>query len=153
MNRRISSQRGITVIELLLVVAIIGTLAAILIPRLLGALEKAKVSRAVTEIATISLRITQFERTNDRWPDSLAEVGPVPTVDPWGFDYVYRSSSAADWNAKRRRDRWMNPLNSDFDLFSVGPDGDSKAALPPPVSHDDIVRANSGSYIGLAWKF
>ena len=153
MMRRTGRQRGITLIELLLVVAIIGTVAAIVIPRLLEALQKAKVSRAVTEIATISLRINQFQRDNDRWPDTLFEVGPVPTVDPWGRDYVYRPSTAADWNAKRRRDRWMNPLNSDYDLFSVGPDGDSKAPLPPPVSHDDVVRANGGSYIGLAWKF
>lgn len=153
MNRRLHSQRGMTLIELLLVVAIIGTLASILIPRMLEALVKAKINRAITDIATISLRINQFQRDNDRWPDDLIEVGPAPTVDPWGNDYVYRPSTAADWNAKRRRDRWMNPLNSDFDLFSIGPDGESKAPLPPPVSHDDVIRANGGAYIGVAWKF
>ena len=43
--------------------------------------------------------------------------------------------------------------NHDYDVFSVGPDGDSKAPLPPKVSHDDIIRANGGGYIGEAWKF
>lgn len=42
------------------------------------------------------------------------------------------------------------PLNTDFDLYSVGKDGLSKATLAPPQSHDDIIRANNGRFIGLA---
>ncbi len=142
-----------TIVELLIVLAIVGTIASILIPNLLQALESTKIKRAINDIATISFNANSFQRENDRYPDDMTEFPIGPTVDPWGNEYVYRPSTAADWNAKRRRDRWMNPLNSDFDVYSVGRDGDSKAPLAPPVSHDDIVRANSGSYIGPAWQF
>lgn len=152
-DRRRDRQSGLTLIELLLILAILGTVAAIVVPAVLGALQKVKVNRAITEVAEISSKINAYQRLNDRWPTDLDEVGRVPRVDPWGNEYVYRSSDSADWNGERRRDRWLNPLNWDFDVYSVGPDGDSEAPLPPPVSHDDIVRANSGSYIGPAWKF
>ncbi len=153
MNRRCLRHRGLTLIELLLILALIGSIAAIVLPAMIGALHKAKINKAIGDIATISSHVNRFQRDNERWPTDLGELGPVPRVDPWGFDYVYRSSDAADWNGRRRRDRWMNPLNWDFDVFSIGPDGDSRPPLPPPVSHDDIVRANGGSYIGEAWKF
>jgi general secretion pathway protein G len=42
------------------------------------------------------------------------------------------------------------PINSDFDLYSVGRDGQSAPALTARVSHDDVVRANDGGFIGLA---
>lgn len=152
-DRKHDRQSGLTLIELLLILAILGTVAAIVVPAVLGALEKVKTNRAITEIAEISSKVNAYQRLNDRWPTDLDEVGRVPRLDPWGNEYVYRSSDSADWNGKRRRDRWLNPLNWDFDVYSVGPDGDSKAPLPPPVSHDDIVRANGGSYIGPAWKY
>jgi general secretion pathway protein G len=42
------------------------------------------------------------------------------------------------------------PINSDFDLYSVGRDGQSAPALTAKVSQDDIVRANNGGFVGLA---
>jgi general secretion pathway protein G len=42
------------------------------------------------------------------------------------------------------------PINSDFDLYSVGKDGQSQDPLTAPVSRDDIVRANNGRFVGLA---
>jgi len=44
-------------------------------------------------------------------------------------------------------------LNSDFDLYSMGADEATKKPLTPPVSWDDIVRANNGEYIGLGSKY
>ena len=40
-------------------------------------------------------------------------------------------------------------MNSDFDLYSVGNDGDSESPLSAKASRDDIVRANNGAFIGL----
>lgn len=153
MSRRKPLQRGLTLIELLIVLAITGTIAAGAVPVYRQTLQKMAVTRAIADIGTIAFNVTMFERVNGRWPDDLQEMGPGPTVDPWGSQYVYRHSEAADWNGRRRRDRWLNPLNTDFDVYSSGPDGESRAPLPPPVSHDDIIRANGGSYIGEAWKF
>jgi general secretion pathway protein G len=49
-----------------------------------------------------------------------------------------------------RKDRNLVPINSDYDLYSVGPDGDSSLPLTAATSRDDIVRANDGRFIGKA---
>jgi len=49
-----------------------------------------------------------------------------------------------------RKDHFLVPLNSDYDLYSVGKDGKSRAPLSAPDSADDVIRANDGAYIGLA---
>ena len=52
-----------------------------------------------------------------------------------------------------RKDRFLTPVNSDYDLYSVGIDGDSQAAFTAKVSRDDVVRANDGGFVGLAEDF
>jgi general secretion pathway protein G len=49
-----------------------------------------------------------------------------------------------------RKDRNLVPINTDFDLFSRGKDGQTNFPLTAQRSRDDIVRANNGGYIGLA---
>ena len=51
---------------------------------------------------------------------------------------------------KMRKDRFLNPLNSDFDLYSMGPDGQSRSPLVAKASRDDVIRANDGQYFGRA---
>ena len=52
-----------------------------------------------------------------------------------------------------RKDRFLVPINSTYDLYSVGKDGKTVAALTAKASKDDIVRANDGAFIGLAVKY
>ena len=52
-----------------------------------------------------------------------------------------------------RKDRFLNPLNSEFDLYSVGPDGKTETPLTAKASYDDIIRAVDGKYMGLASDF
>jgi len=52
-----------------------------------------------------------------------------------------------------RKDHFLVPLNSDYDLYSVGKDGESRAPLSAPQSADDVIRANDGAYIGLAANY
>jgi general secretion pathway protein G len=52
-----------------------------------------------------------------------------------------------------RNDRFIVPLNCDFDLYSKGKDGKSVPRLSDEVSIDDIIRANNGTYIGLACEY
>ena len=52
-----------------------------------------------------------------------------------------------------RKDRFLVPINSDFDLYSMGKDGQSVSPLTAQKSHDDIIRANDGGYYGLASNF
>lgn len=52
-----------------------------------------------------------------------------------------------------RKDHFLHPISSDFDLYSMGKDGDSVAPLTAQKSRDDIIRANDGGYYGLASNF
>ena len=52
-----------------------------------------------------------------------------------------------------RKDRFLVPINSDFDIYSMGKDQDTVAPLNPPKSHDDIIRASDGGFYGLAKNF
>jgi general secretion pathway protein G len=49
-----------------------------------------------------------------------------------------------------RRDRFLVPINSDYDLYSMGADGRTATPLTASMSRDDIVRAGDGSFIGPA---
>lgn len=52
-----------------------------------------------------------------------------------------------------RKDRFLVPINSDYDLYSMGPDGKSTSALTAKISQDDIIRASDGLFIGRACDF
>jgi general secretion pathway protein G len=54
---------------------------------------------------------------------------------------------------KLRRDRFINPLNTDYDLYSMGRDGESSTNLNAKSSWDDIVRIKDGLFVGLATVF
>jgi general secretion pathway protein G len=71
-------------------------------------------------------------------------------VDPWGYPYVYRPVTGP---GGARKDKFMVPLNTDFDLYSVGADGESVAPLSAARSKDDIIRALNGGWVGLASNF
>jgi hypothetical protein len=53
----------------------------------------------------------------------------------------------------RRRDRYMFPLNTDYDLFSLGPDRSTAVSLGETVGLDDVIRANNGGYFGTASEY
>jgi general secretion pathway protein G len=145
--------QGFSVIEILLVVALIGTLAAIAIPSLYAALDYARINRAIADIKVLELDIKTFQLTQGRLPNSLSEVRSDTVMDPWGNPYVYTNLSGTNGKGKARKDRFLNPLNSDFDLYSMGADGATSTPLTAKASHDDIVRANDGGFVGLASDF
>lgn len=146
-------QSGFTLIELLLVVALIGIIGAIVVPAFLNTLRQAAIKRTIADIEAIGVEIETFEQWQERWPDDLDDLDGGPYLDRWGNPYQYLPRTSTDWNGRRRRDRFIVPLNSDFDLYSMGPDGKSRAPLTARASWDDIVRANDGLYIGPANEF
>ena len=153
---RTRRRRAFTLIELAITVVIIGALAAIAAPLFSGYRERAMVSRAIVDIGHIStaIKIDVFE--NRRIPDSIAHLPEAQILDPWGNPYVYLNVSDSAPPSVRggaRKDKSRVPINSDYDLYSAGKDGETRAPLTAPVSHDDIVRAGDGKFVGLAEDF
>lgn len=147
---KIKQKNGFTLLELMIVVAIIGTLAAIAVPNFISFRERALYAVAIAEIKQIEKHVNAFFITGDRYPVNLAEIGLGNLDDPWGTPYQYLDVSNIKGKGKNRKDRSTNPVNTDFDLYSMGPDRKSKLPFTVPVSFDDIVRANDGAYFGRA---
>jgi len=76
-------------------------------------------------------------------PAPAPEPGPAPSDPPPSPNVM----------GQARKDRFLVPLNSDYDLYSAGKDGESRPPLSAQMSQDDIVRANDGAYIGLASQY
>ena len=142
--------RGFTLVELLIVMAIILTVSAIAVPSFSAALDDARIARAVADINTIETDIEAYEVENGSLPNSLADIGDDQFVDPWGNPYQYLNFADTKGKGKMRKDRFLVPINSTYDLYSMGKDGQSVPPITAKVSQDDIIRANDGSYVGLA---
>jgi general secretion pathway protein G len=150
---RFSRDRGFTLVELLIMIVILTILATIAVAVYTRALESSRVTRAISDIQTMAGDITLFYTNNRRYPDSLAEVGHGDRIDPWGNSYYYLNIETSSGKGEMRKDRFLVPLNSDYDLYSAGPDGLSVAALTAKASRDDIIRANDGGYVGPASEY
>lgn len=144
------SKSGLTLIEVLLVLAIIGVLAAVALPKYNDYRERIKQSQAANDIVVLQLVIKNHQLNSGSYPATLADIGNGSKLDPWGRPYAYVDLSSLHGKGMARKDRKLNPINSDFDLYSLGKDGSSKTQLTNKESLDDVVRANDGAYIGLA---
>ncbi len=124
----INNQRGFTLIEILVVVVILGILAGIVVPRLLGEPEKARRTKVAIQIRGFEQALASFKLDNGFFPrteqglDALVEKprdGKIPThyrdkgymkkipMDPWDNSYIYLSPG----------------IHDDYDIMSYGPDG------------------------------
>jgi general secretion pathway protein G len=152
-KREPADSLGFTLIEILIAIAIIGVLASIAIPKYEDYRERVRVYQAEMDIAAISAIISAYTVDSRSLPDTLAQVGNADKWDPWGRPYEYFNLTSKKGNGKARKDKSLNPLNSDFDLYSVGKDGSSQSSLMAKTSRDDVIRARDGSFIGLATDF
>ena len=143
---------GFTLVELMVVIAMLGTLSGIAIPAYSRYIDKARITKAIAEITILQREIKLYEIDQGTLPNSLADIGWGNLLDPYGRPYEYRTFSGPGVGG-RRKDQWDNPLNDDYDLFSMGKDGDWAQHLHNKKSHDDIIRAREGRFIGLASEF
>lgn len=118
-----------TLIELLLVLVILGILAAIVVPKFSGRTEQARVTAAKSQIATFSTALDAFEVDNGFYPKGKSGLSDLVTqprdaqnwkgpymkneipLDPWGNAYIYEFPGKRNANS--------------YDLMSMGPDGRS----------------------------
>ncbi len=127
MGGNVKKKSGITLIELMLVVIIIGALAAMVMPRLVGRGEQAKVAAASADItANIPTALKLYELDNGIFPRTEEGLNALLTkpasarnwngpylerkpIDPWGNEYKYKCPGAHRAH--------------DYDLYSLGRDG------------------------------
>lgn len=140
--------RGFTLIEMVMVLAILAILAAIAIPSMLHYKHKAMVARTISELKSIETALVDYSISNQHFPESLDEVGFGDMKDCWGNPYAYTRVEGTP-TGKLRKDKFLVPVNTDFDLYSRGKDGKSVSPFTAKASRDDVVRANNGGYFGL----
>ena len=130
MNRTLCNRRGFTLIEIMVVIAILALLAALVAPKIMGRSDDAKITDAKVQIRNLETALKLYKLDSGVYPSTeqgLAALVARPTVgsipknyrpegylesrkvpqDPWGNDFVYLSPGA----------------QGDYDLCSFGADG------------------------------
>ena len=119
-------QRGFTLIELMVVLAIIGVLAALIAPNVLGRADEARVTAARTDVGNLMQALKLYRLDNQRFPSAeqgLQALVTRPTVEPLPLNWK-------PYVEKLPRDPWgrpyqyLNPgLQGEVDVLSLGADG------------------------------
>ena len=149
LHARHARSAGFTLIEVLLALVILAVLVAIALPSYKQYRDRAMIAQAVNDIAAMNLQLRDYITQNHVAPPDLSAIGATGKLDPWGNAYVYANLAVAGVGGARK-DKNLVPINTDFDLYSKGADGDSKKPLTAPQSRDDVILANDGKFIGLA---
>ncbi len=125
-----NNQRGFTLIEIMVVVVILGILASIVVPRLLGEPEKARRTKAAVQIRGFEQALASFKLDNGFFPSTEQELGAL--VEKPGNGRIPAHYRDKGYMKKIPMDPWDNPyiflspgIHDDYDIMSYGPDGAS----------------------------
>ena len=143
---------GFTLIELLTVVVVMGILATIGVARTKYVSEQARTTRAIGDIRAITNDVQAYQAASPghALPPGLSDIDRAGLLDPWGRPYIYVLFSVG---GTPRTDVFGIDLNSEFDIYSMGPDGASAISITAGASQDDVVMAGDGGFIGRASRY
>jgi general secretion pathway protein G len=124
-KKLLKCQRGITLIELMVVMIILGLLAALVAPKMFSNVGKAKLSAAHAQIELFGTALDSFRLDVGRYPTSseglAALLAPVSGVDEWNGPYLKKIEIPKDpWGTPYHYESPGN--NGDYDLYSYGAD-------------------------------
>lgn len=149
---------GFTLIELMLAMAIVSILTAVAVPMYSDYVKKSNNNKAIADLNMIQLCIERFYSIGFTYPNTLADIAPcLPNkgLDPWAHSYQYLNiiDGGPGIKGQVRKDKKLNPINTLYDLYSMGADGKTKKQLDNKDSVDDIVIARDGGFIGVSADF
>ncbi len=136
----------------MIALAVLSLSLTFAVPAYRDYVTRAKSSKAISDIGIISMVIERYRAHNGDDPPPNLEAVDRAWLDPWGEPYIYRTLDGPNLSAARKNKNLV-PINTDFDLYSKGPDGDSVPPLTAKSSKDDIIRANNGAYVGIAENY
>ncbi len=115
------SQTGFSLIELLVVLVILGMIAGLVVPNIIGQTEKAKVKAAAATIQRLALAVDSYYLDNGEVPERLEQLVTDPgNVPSWTGPYVKKSILKDPWGEPYQ---FRHPSeHGEFDIVSYGPD-------------------------------
>lgn len=129
-------QRGFTLLEIMVVIVILGVLASLVVPNLMGNKEKADKQKAISDIVALENALDMYKLDNHRYPTTsqgLRALTEAPTIAPLATNY-----NPEGYVKRLPEDPWGNEYilvspgeHGAIDLISAGPDGE-------PDTKDDI---------------
>lgn len=122
------SRNGFTLVEIMVVVVIIGLLAAFIVPRVMGRVDDTRITKAAADIQTLETALSMYRLDTARFPTTAQGLAALITKPD---DPSLRNWKDGGYIARIARDPWGNPYRyrypgqrgREYDLYSLGPDG------------------------------
>jgi general secretion pathway protein G len=142
-HARRSSQNGFTLIEIMVVVVIIGLLAAFIVPQVMGRVDEARITKVKGDVQMLETALSMYRLDTARYPTSQQGLMALVTKPE---DPAVRNWKSGGYLSRVSKDPWGNEYRyaypgqkgREYDLYSLGPDGQEGT--------DDTDKDNVGNW-------
>lgn len=143
-NSKLNKQSGFSLLEVMVVLVIIGIIASMIVPNIVGSQDTARAQKAVIDIGTLESALTLYRSQNYDYPTT--EQGLEALVEQTDIEPTPRRFQEGGYIQRLPKDPWGNDYqllnpgeHGKMDIFSMGPDGEAD-------TDDDIGNWNLGDY-------